>query len=417
MTKNVRPAVEVVALIAQHWPQSEWLTALRTFLGESDLDANSLYINPETGDKSYGIAQVNMEGALMAERLKEFGLSHPEQLFDPATNIRCAFIVYQQQGWDAWGAFRHQTWTLYGRDAIAQKGLADYLATLKPTTGASVPYQIQHPVIWRGPVPNESGGFQRPAHGVVLHIMDGSLAGTDSWFHESQAQSSSDYGVGKDGTIYQWVDWTKDWKAWAEAAGNPYWVSIENEGHGGDSLTPAQLEANAQIVAHVFSLDSVPFVSTEDPNGHGLGWHGMGGNAWGGHFDCPGDPIKKQRPAILARARELVSQPQEEEDPMTGSVKPSDGTVIIALKPDRAGKILLSADGPSAVRLAYGPPGKPTISSHDVEQVPHFGQVAHSFTAGSVIAALRVYAPGDKLADGSAIAGATGNPVGYTVEY
>jgi hypothetical protein len=137
--------------------------------------------------------------------------------------------------------------------------------------------------------------------------MDGSLAGTDSWFHDSQAQASSDYGVGKDGTIYQWVDWTQNQKAWAEVAGNPNWVSIENEGHSGDLLTGPQLESVSQIVAHVFSLDNVPFVATNDPNGRGLGYHAMGGDAWGGHYDCPGDPIIAQRQAILTRAQELVN--------------------------------------------------------------------------------------------------------------
>jgi len=46
----------------------------------------------------------------------------------------------------------------------------------------------------------------------------------------------------------------------------------------------------------------VPAQITDDPNGYGLGWHGMGGAAWGNHPDCPGEPIKAQRQQILDRA-------------------------------------------------------------------------------------------------------------------
>jgi hypothetical protein len=167
-------------------------------------------------------------------------------------------------------------------------------------------YQIQLPVTWRGPVPNESGGMRRPVHGVIIHIMDGTLWGTDGWFHNLLAKASSDYGVGKKDKILQWVDWTTNWKAWAEAAGNPYWVSIENEGKSGEPLTDFQIEANAQIIAHVFTMDGVPFVKTSDVNGRGLGWHGMGGKAWGGHPNCPGDPVRAQFDQILDRALVLV---------------------------------------------------------------------------------------------------------------
>lgn len=167
-------------------------------------------------------------------------------------------------------------------------------------------FEIQTPVVWRGPVPNESGGFVRPAHGCVVHIMDGSLVGTDGWFHNPKAQASSDYGVGKNGPTYQWVDWTTNWKAWAEAAGNPFWVSIENEGRSGELLTPYQVDVNAQIVAHVFTMDGVPFRITHDINGRGLIAHGDGGAAWGGHPNCPGTPIRSQFQQILDRASTLA---------------------------------------------------------------------------------------------------------------
>lgn len=201
---------------------------------------------------------------------------------------------------------------------------------------AATAYKIDLPVLWRGPVPNKSGGMIRPVHGVVLHIMDGTLWGTDGWFHNKISESSSDYGVGKKDTIIQWVDWTTNWKAWAEAAGNPYWVSIEFEGKSGDALTPFQLEAGAQIIAHVFSTDNVPYQNAERPSDFGLGWHGMGGKLWGGHPNCPGDPIKAQRPLMLERARFLAGTPA----PTIISTQPAkemDVKYLVALDPESGG--------------------------------------------------------------------------------
>ncbi|SRR6266702_1521459 len=165
--------------------------------------------------------------------------------------------------------------------------------------------------VWR-PLPpgvNHSAGGMVAYDGVVLHIMEGILDGTDSWFRNPQAQASAHFGVGKDGRIYQWVD-TAD-KAWAQAAGNPRNISIENEGHAGDSLTAAQCERVAEILAWAHTTHGVPLRINDFSAGQGLGWHGMGGAAWGGHTGCPGDPIKAQRAGIIARVQALLyPQPQ-----------------------------------------------------------------------------------------------------------
>lgn len=80
--------------------------------------------------------------------------------------------------------------------------------------------------------------------------MDGSLAGTDSWFNNPANQdSSTHFGVGFNGDIHQYVR-TKD-VAWANGVlepgnrwpwpGNPNRnsISIETEGHPGDPVTNA----------------------------------------------------------------------------------------------------------------------------------------------------------------------------------
>lgn len=157
---------------------------------------------------------------------------------------------------------------------------------------------------WKGPVPNQSGATA----GVrlfVVHIMDGTFAGTDAWFHNPKAHASSHLGTARDGRLAQWVDTSV--KAWAQAAFNPVAVSIENEGHSGDQLTGPQLEQVAQAFAWAhLTHPGIALQRTVDPDGSGLIAHGELGTAGGGHFACPGDPIKRQFPAIVARAVQIV---------------------------------------------------------------------------------------------------------------
>lgn len=156
-------------------------------------------------------------------------------------------------------------------------------------------------------VPNRTKGGQESVNGVVLHIMQGTLDGSDSWFRNSVSQASAHFGVGKKGQIYQWVD-TAD-RAWAQAAGNTTWLSIEHEGFAGDVLTATQLAATAKVIAWAQKTYKFPLQSTDSATGKGIGWHGMGGAAWGGHTGCPGEAIKNQRPAIIAAAKAIITPP------------------------------------------------------------------------------------------------------------
>jgi LysM repeat protein len=162
---------------------------------------------------------------------------------------------------------------------------------------------------WR-PIPvNFTKGGQDAVYGVVVHIMAGTLPGSDAWFRNPKAQASSHFGTGKAGALYQWVD-TKD-RAWAQAGGNRTWISVENEGQGGDTLTTAQLQRNAEVLAWAHKVHGVPLQLASGPSGRGLGWHGMGGSAWGGHTSCPGSKIVAQLPEIVRRAKAIVGQPAD----------------------------------------------------------------------------------------------------------
>lgn len=164
-------------------------------------------------------------------------------------------------------------------------------------------------------------------HGVTLHIMAGTLSGTDTWFRNPRARASSHFGTGRAGQLRQWVD-SKD-RAWAQVDGNPNWLSIENEGRGGDELTNAQLDACAKVLAWAHLVHGVPLQSTGDPGGRGLGHHAMGGAAWGGHTACPGPRIVSQKKDILARARRLVADGPDDDG---GGPPPWSGRLLMYVK-------------------------------------------------------------------------------------
>lgn len=150
--------------------------------------------------------------------------------------------------------------------------------------------------IWIGPTVNQTPFGMIDVHGLVDHVQMGTEAGSESWFNNPDAQASSHFMNPKSGQMKQLVD-THD-KAWAEAAGNAHWFSCENEGNG-EPLTESQVSNLIGLFNWIHQNYNIPYQLTDDPNGQGLGWHGMGGAAWGGHYDCPGNNIKAQHPRII----------------------------------------------------------------------------------------------------------------------
>lgn len=159
---------------------------------------------------------------------------------------------------------------------------------------------------WRGPVPNRTpGGTVDPLYGLVLHVEQGSEAGTSSWFHNPGSEVSAHFGAPRVGGLDQWVATTD--RAWAEAAGNSRWLSVETEGENTQPMSSAQLRNVARLYEALHSYEPTwfPFRTSDSPTERGLGWHGMGGVAWGDHPDCPGKIRKGQRVTVLAQAIRL----------------------------------------------------------------------------------------------------------------
>lgn len=106
--------------------------------------------------------------------------------------------------------------------------------------------------IWIGAHPNNYGAA-RPNGlpiAIVMHTMQGTLAGCDSWFNNPSAQVSSHYGLGLQGQLHQYVRlWDRAYANGVLQAGNrwpgPQGVnpnaitcSIETDDQGKPASTP-----------------------------------------------------------------------------------------------------------------------------------------------------------------------------------
>ncbi len=161
---------------------------------------------------------------------------------------------------------------------------------------------------WRGSPNHYSGRQGLSVTHITLHIMVGRLAGTDSCFQNSSYKAASHYGVGGDGTVYQWVD--EDDGSWADAnwTSDCSGVTIEHEGGmEGVPVTDAEVEASARLCADIASRYGWTSL-----------WHDGNGNRTGNvwlhrevpgtdHYGCP-DRCVNALPVdrIITRANEIL---------------------------------------------------------------------------------------------------------------
>jgi hypothetical protein len=178
--------------------------------------------------------------------------------------------------------------------------------------------------VWRGPTVNQ-GPAMVEQRGLVIHIAEGYYEGTIAYQKNPDVNVSSHFvlagprdarwGV-PDGKLAQVVDTAV--AAWTQRAGNGHWLSVECSGFTPDSLSAAQVESVAQLLARCHRVYGVPLQIAINPDGYGLGHHSMGtdggsvptdtwtGPTWG-HTDCPGPNIIHQKPQIVERAIEIIN--------------------------------------------------------------------------------------------------------------
>ncbi len=118
------------------------------------------------------------------------------------------------------------------------------------------------------PSPNFTKGRKSPISMVVIHIMAGSLIGTDNWFSQKVSQASSHYGVGFNGEVHQYVQ--EGDTAWhsgvvrspliALQGSNPndYAIGIECEGSDLSKAPQSQIDAIIALLKDICKRNNIP---------------------------------------------------------------------------------------------------------------------------------------------------------------
>ena len=179
------------------------------------------------------------------------------------------------------------------------------------------------PLAVQRPITHNHGGPMRSHLGLVLHVQEGN-GSLQGWFDNPSSGVSAHFWCAKDGTIEQYL--STDVTAWAEAAGNPDYISVETEGFVAEALTPNQIVKVAALLNWCGWMYGVPAVGPVAHGARGFTPHcnpdGSIDPAWGGH-SCPGAVRLGQMPTILATAH----QPEPTPPPSTEGSEEMDSVV------------------------------------------------------------------------------------------
>jgi hypothetical protein len=237
------------------------------------------------------------------------------------------------------------------------------------------------------PVQNTSGTMIQPTRGLIAHVQvgTGSLFG---WFDNAASQVSSHLWLSRDGDFEQYVPF--DQRAWAQAAGNPYWISCECEGYDTEDYTPVQITRLAELFGWGMREFGWKGEIADSPNGYGLGTHRMGGQAWGGHT-CPGDLRAARRGDILALAlgngRGVASDPRDRYASRPTLREGARGADVVELQ--NALNIIFGHEAPTGDpnRInpdgAYGPRTTARVASLQRYASPWFGRIPDDGICGA----------------------------------
>lgn len=151
---------------------------------------------------------------------------------------------------------------------------------------------------------------------IVIHIMEGSLAGTDSWFANPQSKVSAHYGIGKSGAVHRYVQekdiaWhagrvsTPSWRQIRKGNGglyinpNYYTVGIEHEGNVNSEWPEPMYKASSEMIREISLRWQIPL-----DRDHIVGHHEIYAVK-----TCPGTKVDLNRLIDLAKGTVTVDPP------------------------------------------------------------------------------------------------------------
>lgn len=146
---------------------------------------------------------------------------------------------------------------------------------------------------------------------IVIHIMEGSLVGTDAWFASADSGVSAHYGLGKKGEVHQYVR-EEDAAQHAGVVDRPTWtllkhrdngkpvnpnyytIGIEHEGKNGETFADAMYQASAELIAGIASRWSIPIDSDHVIPHHAIRFS----------KPCPGNGVDLNKLIAMAKGME-----------------------------------------------------------------------------------------------------------------
>jgi N-acetylmuramoyl-L-alanine amidase len=143
---------------------------------------------------------------------------------------------------------------------------------------------------------------------IVIHIMEGTLGGTDAWFNNPASKVSAHYGVGRQGQVHCYVS-EPDTAYHAGVVDKPTWtligkinpnyrtIGIEHEGFANDEWTDAQYEASSTLIAEIAKRWAIPLDRT----------HIIGHREIRSSKTCPGSKVSIDN--LIKRANEIEIAP------------------------------------------------------------------------------------------------------------
>jgi N-acetyl-anhydromuramyl-L-alanine amidase AmpD len=170
--------------------------------------------------------------------------------------------------------------------------------------------------IWKGSPNFWAGRKDYKPEIVVIHIMDGTLSGTDSWFANPASQVSAHFGIGRNGEIHQYVkEEDTAWHAgrvdspsakFVKPNINPnlYTIGIEHEGGSKDIWTDAMKKASSLLIREICQRWQIPI-----DRDHIIGHYQI----YSKKPDCPSHD-KKILDELVALANQQQENPSQVEE-------------------------------------------------------------------------------------------------------
>ena len=135
---------------------------------------------------------------------------------------------------------------------------------------------------------------------AILHVDAGNAESLHTYFRDRSGGIESHFHIARNGTVEQYRD--TDYQADANHQANDFAVSIETQGYGDGTWSPAQLSAIKALLKWLHDVHDIPLEKCEVWDGRGVGYHvqfGAPGPWTPVAKSCPGPQRIKQFESLL----------------------------------------------------------------------------------------------------------------------